>query len=365
MVLLHGGECQLTCPALLNSSILLFSATAMLLLCFAFTFLHQGASQSVTDSLVLKVLADDDASDAIKKVSTAGVAGCQAVLPVSNSRHCSAMPTLKPAHGSSLLADVSKGLRTAEQRLYAQQPVDRQEFTHNPPATGLQIHFLRTPTIKPTCTSLYPGIICPQPQVPEVRGRCHSLLYSRGLSLHTCHQPAAARAMLSSALFYTPPGACHAKTARLLAACCAALGQGGAALEYLRHAGRHESPGTACPVGKLLELRILLTLQKAAAPVESPQQDRGACPSGAQAGAAGRGGGVAAVADGQRQEAAGTGEAEGEADCLQRRISKLIASMPLIQSPEGVDVMQVGGTACSSVGGFRDPWPLHWPAVEA
>ncbi|GBF91641.1 hypothetical protein Rsub_03945 [Raphidocelis subcapitata] len=99
-------------------------------------------------------------------------------------------------------------------------------------------------------------------KVPEARARCHGLLYSRGLALHAARHFSAARGMLASALFYSPPGASHARTARLLAACCAALGQGAAAGEYLAQAARHEAAGAACAVGKLLEVRVLLQLQR-------------------------------------------------------------------------------------------------------
>ena len=97
-------------------------------------------------------------------------------------------------------------------------------------------------------------------QVPDAQARCHTLLHARGAALHAAHHVAAARELLASALFYSPPGAAHARTARLLAACCAALGQEPAALEYLLHAARHDAAG--CAVGRLLELRVLLALQR-------------------------------------------------------------------------------------------------------
>jgi hypothetical protein len=98
-------------------------------------------------------------------------------------------------------------------------------------------------------------------KAPAARARCHALLHARGAALHRTRHAPAARGLLSSALFFSPPGATRARTARQLAACCADLGQRAAALEYLAHAARDQAAsGSVCVPGKLLELRVLLKL---------------------------------------------------------------------------------------------------------
>jgi hypothetical protein len=141
--------------------------------------------------------------------------------------------------------------------------------------------------------------------------------------------------MLSSALFYSPPGRCHARTARLLAACCAGQGQRGAALEYLSQAGRHEPPGGAgCAVGKLLELRVLLAL------MSNQQQGAGAATASSEAAVELRGG------DGGRECEEAGGEEDGG---LWRRVCKLVESLPAAAAAGAggsgaPHVMQVGSS---------------------
>jgi hypothetical protein len=157
-------------------------------------------------------------------------------------------------------------------------------------------------------------------QVPEARARCNGLLYARGLDLVAGGHHDAAHSLLASALFYSPPGAAHARGARLLAACCAARGQCGAALEYLSQAVRHDVPaGKWAPAeGRLLELRVLCMLlaqeqQQASGTgkrqqpgIECPDQDLGVAVEGREDG----------------------GEEEQPAECVWRRVCKAAAELP-------------------------------------
>ena len=152
-------------------------------------------------------------------------------------------------------------------------------------------------------------------QVPDAQARCHTLLHARGAALHAAHHVAAARELLASALFYSPPGAAHARTARLLAACCAALGQEPAALEYLLHAARHDAAG--CAVGRLLELRVLLALQR---------RNREQAPEH-----------LACQPEGQVADTQDSPDRTSTADRLQKRICAAIAAVAAAVPPAGVD----------------------------
>jgi hypothetical protein len=158
--------------------------------------------------------------------------------------------------------------------------------------------------------------------VPEARARCHALLYSRGLALSASSRPAA-HPLLASALFFSPPGGPHARTARLLASCCAACGQRAAALQYLSHAARHEAPaGRAAPAEELLlELRTLCALLAQEAEEGAARQPAG-CGGGSEAGS---------PADGQAGE-------EGEqppGGNVWRRVCKAAAALPAAKLASG------------------------------
>ena len=92
-------------------------------------------------------------------------------------------------------------------------------------------------------------------QEEEVRKQCYAMLWHKAAQLFSASEVPAARSLFSAALQYCSSGN-RSKTARVLSACHAQLGQHQRALEYLAIAGRHEEQQSVAT--QLMRLQALV-----------------------------------------------------------------------------------------------------------